>query len=64
MRGVAHTTLRCGYISRTGSLTTALANDFYGFLKNLYNETPKEQRATIPKNIIYLRNLFYKSINN
>ena len=62
MRGIAHTTLRCGYITRTGALTNALANDFYGFLKKLYENTDKEQRKLIPKDIIYLRNLYYKSL--
>ena len=62
MRGIAHTTLRCGYITRTEALTNALANDFYGFLKKLYENTDKEQRKLIPKDIIYLRNLYYKSL--
>ena len=60
MRSVAHSTLRSGYYSRTGSLDSVLANDFYNFCRTLYVETPKDQRDLIPRDIIYLRNLFYK----
>lgn len=60
MRTVAHSTLRFGHFNRTGALTTSTANEFYGFIKNLYNTTDKEQLALIPKDIVYLRNLFYK----
>lgn len=63
MRGIAHTTLKYGYINHTSALTTALANDFYGFCKKLYEDNNKEQRDAIPKDIIYLRNLFYKERN-
>ena len=34
LRGVADQTLRCGYITKTGMLTSSLENTFYGFLKN------------------------------
>lgn len=63
MRGIAHITLKYGYINHTSALTTALANDFYGFCKKLYEDNNKEQRDAIPKDIIYLRNLFYKERN-
>lgn len=59
MRGIAHTTLKYGYINHTSALTTSLANDFYGFCKKLYEDNNKEQRDGIPKDIIYLRNKFY-----
>ena len=61
MRSIAHTTLRHGYITRTGALTNATANNFYAFCQNLYNETPKEERESLPKDIITLRNMFYNS---
>ena len=59
MRGVAHETLRKGYIQRTGTLTTAEANNFYGFCQNLYKTKTKEEIEALPKDIISLRNMFY-----
>ena len=64
MRSVAHSTLRSGRFQRTGSLTNALSNEFYGFCQKLYNETDKEQRDLIPRDIIYLRKLFEKERNS
>ena len=61
MRGVAHSTLRTGRYARTGSLTNAESNNFYAFCQKLYNENTPEQRELIPRDIIYLRNLFYKN---
>lgn len=61
LRGVAHMTLRKGYIDKTGVLTSAEANEFYGFMRNLYNTTTQEERQTLPKDIISLREMFYKS---
>jgi len=61
MRGVAHEVLRSGYFRRTGSLTTPEANMFYSFCQKLYNDAEtREQRDLIPRDIIYLRNEFYK----
>lgn len=61
MRGVAHEVLRSGYFRRTGSLTTPEANMFYSFCQKLYNDAAtREQRDLIPRDIIYLRNEFYK----
>ena len=60
MRGIAHSTLRNGYIRNTSSLTDTESNNFYAFCQKLYNEHTKEEREQIPKDIIYLRNLFYK----
>lgn len=61
MRGVAHEVLRSGYFRRTGSLTTPEANVFYFFCQKLYNDAgTREQRDLIPRDIIYLRNEFYK----
>lgn len=59
MRSVAMTTLKNGYIQKTGSLTDKLSNDFYGFLQKLYNETDVEARDNIPRDIIHLRKKFY-----
>lgn len=61
MRGIAYTTLKNGYITRTGTLTNKLSNEFYAFLQNLYNNTDPDQRELIPRNIVYLRNEFYLS---
>lgn len=61
LRGVAHMTLRKGYIDKTGVLTSPEANDFYGFMKNLYTTTTPEERQSLPKDIISLREMFYKS---
>lgn len=60
MRNISHETIRKGYVTRTGALTTDLSNDYYGWIKNLVENTPKEERENIPTNIIDLRDLFYK----
>lgn len=61
MGGIAHEVLRSGYFRRTGSLTTPEANMFYSFCQKLYSDaTTREQRDLIPRDIIYLRNEFYK----
>lgn len=61
MRGIAHEVLRSGYFRRTGSLTTPEANMFYSFCQKLYNDAgTREQRDLIPRDIIHLRNEFYK----
>lgn len=61
MRGVAHETIKNGYIRRTGMLTNTLSNEFYAFCQKLHNDNDKEQRELIPKDIIYLRNSFFKN---
>ena len=61
MRGIAHEVLRSGYFRRTGSLTTPEANMFYSFCQKLYNDAEtRDQRDLIPRDIVYLRNEFYK----
>ena len=61
MRSMAHTVLRSGYFRKTGSLTTPEANMFYSFCQKLFNDAgTREQRDLIPRDIIYLRNEFYK----
>ena len=61
MRGIAHETLRKGYIDprKTSALTTPLANHFYGWLKRLWASA--EDREGLPKDIITLRALFFRS---
>lgn len=60
MRGLAHETLRRGYTQKTSALTTPLANDFYGWLKTMFETHTREERENIPKDIVTLRNMFYK----
>ena len=63
MRSVAHETLRKGYIDprRTAALTTALANQFYGWVKSIYDPTDREKNDAIPKDICTLRKMFFES---
>lgn len=62
LRGVADQTLRCGYITRTGMLTSALENSFYGFCKDIYNNHYNKETKTYPfkTDIISLRGAFLK----
>lgn len=61
MRSVAYETLKKGYITKTGSLTTAEANDFYAFCQNLYqNKEFDNQRM----DIISLRKMYKLTIND
>ena len=57
MRGVAHETIQKGHISRTSTLTTPTANEFYAWAKKLH-DTP--DLDSVPRDICTLRNLFYK----
>ena len=60
MRGVAESTLRCGYVTRTGMLSSSTENLFYGFLKQLYlNDYNKDTKKYPYKtDIITLRDGF------
>lgn len=60
LRGVADHTLRCGYITKTGMLSSAEENLFYGFCKKLYNEDYDKDNRSYPykTDIISLRNKF------
>ena len=60
MRGVADQTLRRGYITKTGMLTSETENYFYGFCKELYkNDFNKETKEYPYKtDIISLREKF------
>jgi len=66
MRGVAEQTLRCGYITKTGMLTSLLENMFYGFCKQLYNEDYNRESKSYPykTDIISLRDKFIMEITN
>lgn len=56
MRGVAHETIRKGYITKTSALTTPTANEFYAWVKKLHDA---EDKDNVQKDICTLRNLFY-----
>ena len=60
MRGVTHETLQRGHFHKTSALTTPTANDYYGFIKGVFDTTDKETRQSLPRDIIYWRNEFYK----
>lgn len=62
MRGVAQQTLRSGYITKTGMLTSSAENIFYGYCKTLYNNDYNREEKTYPysTDIISLRNKFYE----
>ena len=60
LRGVCDQTLRCGYITRTGMLTSALENYFYGFCRGLYQKDRDKETKTYPykTDIISIREKF------
>ena len=58
MRSVMNDVFRKGYITKTSALTTPLTNKFYGWLK------AHKDDDNIPKDIISLRDLFYKDCMN
>lgn len=73
MRGIAHETIRKGYIDpkKTSTLITPLANNFYGWLRKYRDEvlnansnpeaSTQEVLACIPRDICSLRTMFYVS---
>lgn len=60
MRAVSHEAIRKGYIDprRTSGLTTALANQYYGWVKTLHD---REDRDQLPKDICTLRKMFFET---
>lgn len=60
LRGVADSTLRCGYITKTGMLSNATENLFYGFLRELYKNDYNRDTKSYPykTDIISLRDKF------
>lgn len=61
MRGLTHEVLQRGYFHKTSALTTPTANDYYGFIKGIYDQTDKETRQSLPRDIIYWRDRFYSN---
>lgn len=61
MRGLTHEVLQRGHFHKTSALTTPTANDYYGFIKNVFDTTDKETRQSLPRDIIYWRDKFYAS---
>jgi len=63
LRGVADQTLRCGYLVKTGMLTSSLENLFYGFCRDLFNADYNRDTKTYPykTDIISLRDKFFKN---
>lgn len=57
MRSISHEAIRKGYIAKTSALTTPTANEYYAWVRKLYNA---EDRDSIPKDICTLRSMFYK----
>lgn len=57
MRSVSHEAIRKGYISKTSSLTTPLANLYYAWVRKLHQH---EDRDSLPKDICTLRKWFYE----
>ena len=56
MRSVSREAIRKGYISKTATLVTPLANEYYAWVKKLHEEEDLNQ---VPKDICTLRNMFY-----
>lgn len=61
MRGLTHEVLQRGHFHKTSALTTPTANDYYGFIKGIYDQTDKETRQSLPRDIIYWRDRFYSN---
>ncbi len=57
MRSVSREAIRKGYITRTASLTTPLANEYYAWVRKLHDG---EDLDKVPKDICTLRNMFYR----
>lgn len=62
LRGVAHQTLKVGYITKTGMLTSSIENIFYGFCKEFYNQNYHKETKSydVETDIITLRDKFYE----
>lgn len=58
MRGLSAEVIRKGYTDRTASLTTPIANIYYGWLKAFVEPKTKEERAELSKDIVTLRRWF------
>lgn len=58
MRAVSYEAIRFGYIRKTAALTTALANQYYGWVRTLHGA---ENPESVPKDICTLRRMFFES---
>ena len=58
MRRVSREAIRKGYISKTSSLVTPLANEYYAWVRKLH-EHP--DRDNMPRDICTLRRWFYEA---
>lgn len=58
MRNVSHEAIRFGYIRKTAALTTALSNQYYGWVRTLHDA---ENPESVPKDICTLRRMFFES---
>lgn len=58
MRNVSHEAIRFGYIRKTAALTTALSNQYYGWVRTLHGA---ESPESVPKDICTLRRMFFES---
>ncbi|HBA48152.1 MAG TPA: calcineurin [Lachnospiraceae bacterium] len=58
MRSVSHEAIRKGYISKTSSLATPLANEYYAWVRKLHE---RDDRDNLPKDICTLRRWFYEA---
>lgn len=60
MRAILTEVKNKGYSNRTGSLLEPIANFFYSWLVGKVGNTNKEQREEIIKDIVFMRDLFFK----
>lgn len=58
MRNVSHEAIRFGYIRKTAALTTALSNQYYGWVRTLHDT---ENLESVPRDICTLRRMFFES---
>lgn len=63
MRSISHEAIRKGYIDprKTSALTSALANQYYGWVKTLHNVVVENPDIIIPKDICSLRKMFFET---
>ena len=60
MRGISHEAIRKGYVDRrkTSALTSAVANQYYGWVKTLHDT---EDLESVPRDICTLRRMFFET---
>lgn len=63
MRSISHEAIRKGYIDgrKTSALTSAIANQYYGWVKTLHNIEIENPEVIIPKDICSLRKMFFET---